>query len=179
MAQRLEVANALHRRGYSFLINNAPLAKAGAKVVFVPKRVLQDFNLDRPHDANRQIPVLIPSRLEHGLLLLQLPQNLHQGKFIHWLTELVRRGNRAGEDRRQKLLSLILLRSKAVPCQCVGEACCRYNFAGRHLGDLTVTVAGVQAQLADFLRRSGFPRLAFCSVLCLIPYSLKVTCAGA
>ncbi len=178
MAQRLKMPHALHGRGNGFLINNAPLPKAGAQIVFVPQRILQDFDLNRSHDPDREIAVLIPGCLQHGLLLFELPQRLHQCEFIHRLSEPVCCRDRAGQDRRQKLLLLVLLDSKSVSCQCMREPCSCHDLARGHPCDLLIPLSGIQAQLTDLLR-SGRLRLLR-RILVLLPDRIGVlrTCGS-
>ena len=80
VAQRLIVADALHRRGDGFLIQNAALAEGDLQPETAGQQCLQNFQLYLAHELDVHLgQVVPPGHMELRVFVLQRLQGLQQG----------------------------------------------------------------------------------------------------
>ena len=98
VAQRLVVADALHRGGDGLLIKDAPLLKADGQPEAFHGHALQNLPLDLSHQPHPDLPLLLlPFGAKLRVLLRQLPQLCQCGAGVGAL----RQHHPAADDRLQ------------------------------------------------------------------------------
>ena len=147
VTQRLEMPLPQHRRGDSLAVDDVSRAKRHIPAKAVGDQPLQDFQLNGAHEPHMDLPQpLVPYKLEHRVLVLQLAQPRQRGVGIH----AVRQHQLIGQHRLQKRLLRLRRRAEGLSRPRVrqtGHGCDRARRQRVRRGEF---LAGVQPQLVDF-----------------------------